>query len=204
MSSECEQSFYYECTLAPLRDENIDYAFWIGRDGKKNFYFTGSNPSIHSCDCHFSEQGCVDEELLQNQCNCDANEPTPRVDTGLITSLDLPILGIAFGGLRFEIQKATYRIGRLQCKGQKENEVATSCKSLKLAGETKSGYYTVRKEGSTYASTVFCNMDVSGYEDVPEIKQLTLLPLGTIIPWINRAGLNSLHIIETIPDGWQR
>ena len=41
LSSECQQSFYYECTLAPLRDEDVDYAFWIGRDGKKNVYFTG-------------------------------------------------------------------------------------------------------------------------------------------------------------------
>ena len=43
LSSECEQSFYYECTLAPLRLQDVDRAFWIGRDGQKNVYFTGSD-----------------------------------------------------------------------------------------------------------------------------------------------------------------
>ena len=41
LSLECKQSFYYECTLAPLRTEDVDYAYWVGRDGKKNVYFTG-------------------------------------------------------------------------------------------------------------------------------------------------------------------
>ena len=204
LSSECEQSFYYECTLAPLRDEDVDYAFWVGRDGKKNVYFTGSDPTMHACDCHYSEEGCLDEELLKNTCNCDSNEPTPLVDTGLITSPALPILTIAFGGLRYDIQQASYTIGRLICKGNNQNEVATSCKSLKLSGETKSGYYTIKDEMSLYASTVFCDMSHGGYENVPEVNQLTLLPLGTILPWVNRPSLDSQYSIQEIPEGWQR
>ena len=204
MSSDCEQSFYYECTLAPLRTEDVDYAFWYGRDGKKNVYFTGSDSNMHACDCYYSEEGCFEEELLQNTCNCDSKEPTALVDTGSITSSALPILTIAFGGLQFDIQQASYTIGRLICKGKNQNEVATSCKSLKLAGETKSGYYTIKTENNMYASTVFCDMSNGGYEIVPELSQLTLLPLGTIIPWVNRPSSDSQYSVEYIPSGWQR
>ena len=45
LSEYCEQTFYYECTLAPLTvshtDEDIDYAFWEDRHGNINNYFTG-------------------------------------------------------------------------------------------------------------------------------------------------------------------
>ena len=37
LSSNCEQTFYYECTLAPLRNQDVDYAYWIGLDGKKKY-----------------------------------------------------------------------------------------------------------------------------------------------------------------------
>ena len=204
LSLNCQQSFYYECTLAPLRTEDVDYGFWYGRDGKKNVYFTGSDSTMHACDCYYSEEGCFEEELLQNTCNCDSKEPTALVDTGKITSSALPILTIAFGGLQFDIQQASYTIGRLICKGKNQNEVATSCKSLKLAGETKSGYYTIKNENNMYASTVFCDMSNGGYENVPELSQLTLLPLGTIIPWVNRPALDSQYSVEYIPSGWQR
>ena len=204
LSLECKQSFYYECTLAPLRTEDVDYAYWVGRDGKKNVYFTGSDASTHACDCYYTEEGCVEEELLHNTCNCDSNEPTPLVDSGLITSSALPMLTIAFGGLRYDIQQASYTIGRLICKGKNENEAATSCRSLKLAGETKTGYYSIKKENSLYATTVYCDMSNGGYENVPEVNQLTLLPLGTIIPWVNRPSLDSQYSIQEIPEGWQR
>ena len=112
LSSECEQSFYYECTLAPLRLEDVDRAFWIGRDGQKNVYFTGSDSSTHACDCYYGD-GCRDQELYENSCNCDANVPTPLLDTGVITnSSALPVMTIAFGGLEYEIQQAYFTIGR--------------------------------------------------------------------------------------------
>ena len=82
--------------------------------------------------------------------------------------------------------------------------MATSCKSLKLDGETKSGYYMIKDENSLYATTVFCDMSHGGYENVPEVKQLTLLPLGTIIPWVNRPSSDSQYLVEYIPSGWQR
>ena len=128
LSSNCEQTFYYECTLAPLRNQDVDYAYWIGLDGKKNIYFTGSDSSMHSCDCYYTEEGCEAHDVLNTKCNCDSNEPTPLFDTGVLTkSSSLPILSIAFGGLNFEIQYASYRIGRLVCNGKNEIEIGTSC-----------------------------------------------------------------------------
>ena len=35
ISSTCEQSFEYDCVMAPLRDEDVDLAFWTGRDGSR-------------------------------------------------------------------------------------------------------------------------------------------------------------------------
>ena len=41
LSEKCEQEFHYECNLAPLSDNGVDYAFWEDRHGDKNTYFTG-------------------------------------------------------------------------------------------------------------------------------------------------------------------
>ena len=156
LSSNCEQKFSYECTLAPLRKQEIDYAYWIGLDGKKNGHFTGSDSSVHSCDCYYAEEGCEAHDVLNTTCNCDANVPKPLFDTGILSKpSSLPILSVAFGGLSFEIQQASYTIGRLVCNGKIDREIGTSCKSLKLAGETRSGYYSVKKEDSIHTSTVY-------------------------------------------------
>merc|ERR1712179_577479 len=202
LSSTCQQSFFYQCTLAPLRAEGLDYAYWTGRDGQEKFYFTGSDPAIHACDCYFTEEGCEDEELKQNTCNCDSNLPAPLTDTGLITNMeDLPMLSIALGGLRYEIQQGAYKIGRLSCKGERQYEKATSCESLKLAGETHSGYYTVKKPDSLHTTTVYCDMSQGGYSDVTETTELSAdSPLGTIVAWIPRNNMSA--DINNLPDGW--
>ena len=203
LSSDCKQEFYYECTLAPLRNSDIDFAYWTGRNGEKNTYFTGSDPLVHVCDCFYSQEGCVEQDVLENSCNCDSNEPTPLVDTGTITkSSSLPMLSIAFGGLRYDIQKASYTIGRLSCHGKNTQDVGTSCKSLKLGGETKSGYYTIRNENSLHTSTVFCDMNLGGYDNIPEFKVLSSdAPLGTITAWTPKIDLTSNDNID-LPDGW--
>jgi len=128
LSSNCEQTFYYECTLAPLRNQDVDYAYWIGLDGKTNTYFTGSDSSVHSCDCYYTEEGCEAHDVLDTACNCDANVPAPLVDTGILTkSSSLPILSVAFGGLSYEIQQASFKIGRLMCNGKNYSQVGSSC-----------------------------------------------------------------------------
>jgi len=201
LSENCEQSFSYSCTLAPLRNGDVDYAYWLGRDNSANVYFTG-NTSVHACDCFYSEEGCLEQEVLENTCNCDANLPIPTSDTGLLNNKEaLPMMAVYFGGLNYDIQTGSYQIGRLACRGDRTFKTGTSCTSLKLAGESKSGYYTVKKEGSIHTNTVFCNMEEGGYDNVPETTELsTDSPLGTISAWIPR--INQTGNKQDLPDGW--
>ena len=41
LSDICDQEIHYDCTLAPLTAEDVDFAFWEDRHGNKNNYFTG-------------------------------------------------------------------------------------------------------------------------------------------------------------------
>ena len=41
LAAYCEQEIRYDCTLAPLTDEDINFAFWEDRQGKNNVYYTG-------------------------------------------------------------------------------------------------------------------------------------------------------------------
>ena len=43
LSERCEQSFQYDCLLAPLRGlHDVDLAYWEDRNNEINNYFTGS------------------------------------------------------------------------------------------------------------------------------------------------------------------
>ena len=41
LAAYCEQDIKYDCMLAPLTAEDIDYAFWEDKHGEHNVYFTG-------------------------------------------------------------------------------------------------------------------------------------------------------------------
>ena len=41
LAAYCEQEIHYDCTLAPLTAEDVDYGFWEDRQGESNFYYTG-------------------------------------------------------------------------------------------------------------------------------------------------------------------
>ena len=45
--------------------------------------YVGSNYGNHMCDCHNHPDGCAEEAVYNNTCNCDANLPAPLQDTGL-------------------------------------------------------------------------------------------------------------------------
>ena len=47
LSEFCDQEFQYDCTLAPLTNGDVDFAFWEDRTGGKNNYFTG----VYFCTC---------------------------------------------------------------------------------------------------------------------------------------------------------
>ena len=147
LSDVCDQEFHYDCTLAPLNAEDVDFAYWEDRYGNKNNYFTGniryilytnlsysiqqsgSKYGSHVCDCHYEDGGCIEEETKLNTCNCDANLPVPLTDSGTITnSSALPMVKLYFGGLTYEIQNATFTLGRLRCYGISDIEVFSESK----------------------------------------------------------------------------
>ena len=41
LAAYCEQEIRYDCTLAPLTDEGVNYGFWEDRQGEANIYYTG-------------------------------------------------------------------------------------------------------------------------------------------------------------------
>ena len=41
LAAYCDQEIQYDCTLAPLTAEDVDYAFWEDRQGEVNVYYTG-------------------------------------------------------------------------------------------------------------------------------------------------------------------
>lgn len=204
ISERCEQSFTYDCTLAPLRNNDIDLAFWEDRNGEKNNYFTGSNFNYHVCDCFYDENGCVEAQIYNNTCNCDANIPEPFRDTGIITNnTALPITKIYFGGLNYEIQSGEFSIGRLKCFGEKTFEPGTSCNSLKKSGVFASGHYAIKPQNADKQVIAHCQMDSETYEDVQQTDETdlsALSPLGTILPWVNKIDPHGIPI--PLPEGW--
>ena len=41
LAAYCEQEIQYDCTLAPLTAEDVNYAYWEDRQGEANVYYTG-------------------------------------------------------------------------------------------------------------------------------------------------------------------
>jgi len=203
LASYCEQDFHYDCTLAPLMDESINYAFWEDRHGEKNIYYTGSNYGEHVCDCHYTEEGCMEEETKHNKCNCDANLPIPASDTGTITNVTaLPVKKMFFGGMTYELQSGKFKLGRLRCYGNKDVDIGTSCANLKMKGIMTSGYYNIKPTGSLHTKIVFCDMKSGTYDDVPQVDEISSSsPLGTILPWVPKPEPSSETNV-TLPYGW--
>jgi len=202
LSEYCEQSFDYDCNLAPLRNQDIDFAFWEDRHGETNNYFTGSNYGNHTCDCFYEEDGCIESETLMNTCNCDSNLPAPLHDSGIITNMTaLPLTKLYFGGLNYDVQSGTFLLGRLKCYGEQNVAVGTSCADLKKSGVFKSGHYAIRPEGSHQQKIVFCDMSSGTYDDVLESRVLNFAPIGTILPWVPKINILSKKLLH-LPPGW--
>merc|ERR1719342_1643682 len=201
LSERCEQSFQYDCLLAPLTNNDVDLAYWEDRNKEINNYYTGSNKNLHVCDCSFQQEGCAEQAVYNNTCNCDANLPVLLQDTGIITnSSALPITKMFFGGLNYDAQSGEFLLGRLKCYGQKAVDIATSCSALKKSGIFNSGYYSIKPEGATQQMSVFCDMSKT-YDDVTETDELIFgASIGTIVSWVPK--VDQAGSLLPIPDGW--
>ena len=151
--------------LSPLTEEGVNVAYWLDRNGDGQIYWDGANYGQHVCSCHFSDDGCIEEETYHNTCNCDSNVPTELFDEGKIMNASaLPITELRFGGLSYDGQKGFHTLGKLVCKGIADFPKAISCSALKRSGQFKSGYYNVEAEGG-YSKLVHCDMGLPGYND---------------------------------------
>merc|ERR1719300_1789975 len=165
----------------------------------------GNNWGFHTCNCHYEEDGCVDEDVYFNTCNCDANLPVQMQDTGTITNTSaLPVTKMYFGGLEYEIQSGSFLLGRLKCYGEKTIEAGTSCSSLKKSGVFKSGHYAIKPIDAETQMIVKCDMDSDTYDDVKQSEETDLTavaPLGSILPWVNKLDPSSGSPLP-LPEGW--
>ena len=119
LSETCNQCIRYDCYLSPLEDQWVTFGYWVDRNGQNQIYWSGENYGHHICSCHFSEEGCVSEDTLNNTCNCDSNVPITLFDDGCITnSSALPITELKFGGLNYETQLGFHTLGKFSCGGK--------------------------------------------------------------------------------------
>jgi len=203
LSASCTQSFAFDCTLAPFIVGDVMYHYWEDRNGDTFNYYTGSHNGNHSCDCHFTEDGCAEEAIQSNTCNCDANLPVELQDTGVITNITaLPITKLFFGGLSYEIQYGAFQLGRLKCYGEADINTASSCTALKKSGVFTSGHYVIKEEGDSQQKIVYCGMNSSSYDEVSQSDDLSLAPIGTILPYLNKLDPSSGDLLP-LPNGWQ-
>ena len=119
LSESCNQFIRYDCYLSPLKDDGVNLASWVDQNGQDQIYWSGSNYGNHVCSCHFSEEGCILDDVLNTTCNCDSKSPAVLFDLGYITnSSALPITELKFGGMDYEPQLAFHTLGKLSCRGK--------------------------------------------------------------------------------------
>ena len=165
LSENCEQTIRYDCLLAPLNDDNLNYGYWNDKQGDPQYYWDGSHNGEHVCSCFYQEEGCFEQNVKNVRCNCDAGVPEMKMDFGTITNKTaLPITSLQFGGLVYDIQEAFHTLGRLKCWGRTAYKDGSSCVAIKRSGQFHSGFYNVRENEADNTDLVFCNMTASsGY-----------------------------------------
>jgi hypothetical protein len=145
--------------MAPLMEDEVAYGSWVNSRGEEEVYFFGSHSGSHVCACSVG-QTCSDSDVGKT-CNCDASNPQWESDAGALTDqAALPVTAFVYGKLEFDAQMANVTIGRLVCSGSNEFDAAASCNDLWLAGETRSGYYTVKYGGNHIRNNILLRSDM--------------------------------------------
>jgi hypothetical protein len=70
----------YNCTTAPFEMNGVAYAWWNDRNGDPQYFWSGSNSSVHICQCGI-DHNCVESFM---PCNCDSSLPAALSDSGII------------------------------------------------------------------------------------------------------------------------
>ncbi len=105
LSETCSQSIDFGCFLAPLKDEDTAFGWWLDKSGKyasnqymdsflrlvffskgnQHYFFDGNHVGEHVCSCA-EDNSCLDNGGPPKDCNCDAKQPDWASDYGIITA----------------------------------------------------------------------------------------------------------------------
>ncbi|XP_046648303.1 uncharacterized protein LOC124338251 [Daphnia pulicaria] len=153
LSNECHQSIKYECYDAPLEKDGVIYSWWNDRDGNPQYFWAGSDSSIHTCQCGIDGE-CINSNV---KCNCDAIAPYMLNDNGVVTKkASLPITKLNFG----QMSTGVHTLGRFECSGDAiVTGFPTSCEDLWKIGHKMTGFYSVM--GTKMVETVYCDFTKS-------------------------------------------
>ena len=112
VSLHCEQFIKYECKHSCIFANND--AWWVSRDSVKMTYWGGAEPGSGNCACGMNNS-CADNSKA---CNCDANDPTWREDSGLLTDKKhLPVKQLRFGDTGSSNEEGFHTLGKFKCYG---------------------------------------------------------------------------------------
>ena len=111
-SKNCEQFIKYECYDSALLYDSDGW--WVSRQGSKMNYWGGAAVNSGKCACGMTNS-CAGGGI----CNCDANDPTWREDSGYLTDKNtLPVTELRFGdtskvgGID---ERGYHALGKLRC-----------------------------------------------------------------------------------------
>ncbi|XP_061115770.1 contactin-associated protein-like 5 [Conger conger] len=117
-AEHCEQRFTYYCKQPLLLNspDGAQFSWWVGRRDKAQMHWSGGGSVTQTCSCGLRET-CVHPD---QDCTCDPDGKERTNDSGLLSFKDhLPITEIAFGDLSRAGSEAAFKVGHLQCHGDK-------------------------------------------------------------------------------------
>lgn len=112
----CEQIIAFSCYRSRLLNSpsGLPFAWWLGRDSEKHFYWGDASPGIQRCSCGM-DRGCADPKYY---CNCDADYGQWKYDRGLLKfKEDLPVTKVVVGDTNRSNSEARFNVGPLRCYG---------------------------------------------------------------------------------------
>ncbi|XP_027058141.1 contactin-associated protein-like 2 [Pocillopora damicornis] len=122
VSENCRQLISYTCSKSRIMANYGDlvggpYTWWVARDGTRQNYWGGADPSSYSCGC-YKAMTCY--KFPKFKCNCDANDLGERTDYGYLTDKSkLPVTQLRFGDTGSnDKDKGKYSLGPLHCVGE--------------------------------------------------------------------------------------
>ncbi|GAA6072963.1 contactin-associated protein-like 5 isoform X1 [Tachysurus ichikawai] len=117
-AQHCQQEVMYRCRKSRLFNtwDGTPLSWWKDRTGVKRTYWAGLLPGVQQCSCSLAEN-CID---MNHFCNCDADRSSWENDTGLLSYKEhLPVTEMVVGDTNRSGSEAVYRVGPLQCRGDR-------------------------------------------------------------------------------------